>query len=178
MGTKKIRTNRQRELKIIYTIMDYYLYRHIRLDKNEVFYIGIGTGDRYKSKFSRNKYWNHIVNNTTWKSEIIMDNLSRLEAEEKEKEFILLYGRKDLKTGTLCNLTDGGTGGLGLKHTEECKLKMKGRLPHNKGKSKWSDNEINIIELIKKGFSESKIRSIIGCSNGVIYRIKQNLKKV
>jgi hypothetical protein len=158
--------------------MNYYLYRHIRLDKNEVFYIGIGTGDRYKSKFSRNKYWKHITSNTNWKSEIIMEDLSRFEAEEKEKEFILLYGRKDLKTGTLCNLTDGGTGGLGLKHTEDSKLKMKGRLAHNKGKSKWSDYEIKIINLINDGLSESNIKSIIGCSNGVIYRIKQNLKKV
>lgn len=158
--------------------MNYYLYRHIRLDKNEVFYIGIGTGNRYKSRFSRNRYWNYITKNTEWRSEIIIDNLNRDEAEEKEKEFILLYGRKDLKTGTLCNLTDGGTGGLGLKHTEDVKLKMKGRKPYNKDKSKWSDKEIDIINLIKNGISESNIKLLIGCSNGVIYRVKQKLKKV
>ncbi len=156
--------------------MEYYLYRHIRLDNNEVFYIGIGTKDRFKSKFSRNRYWNHIVNVTDWEAEIVLDGLTREIAEEKEKEFILLYGRKDLKTGTLCNLTDGGTGGLGLKHTEEAKNKMKGRKSNNKGKSKWDDYESQIIELILKGFSENKIKKSIGCSNGTIHRIKQKLK--
>lgn len=156
--------------------MEYYLYRHIRLDNNEVFYIGIGTKNRFKSKFSRNRYWNNVVNITDWKAEIILDNLTREIAEEKEKEFILLYGRKDLKTGTLCNLTDGGTGGLGLKHTEEAKNKMKGRKSHNKNISKWADYESQIIELVLKGFSESKIKQSIGCSNGTIYRVKQKYK--
>lgn len=41
----------------------YYLYRHIRLDKNEPFYIGIGTKNKHKypyfrakSKAERNKH--------------------------------------------------------------------------------------------------------------------------
>lgn len=150
----------------------YYLYRHIRVDKNEVFYIGIGTGDRYKSKFSRNRYWKFITNQTKWKAEIVIENITREEAEQKEKEFILLYGRKDLKTGTLCNLTDGGTGGLGLKHTEESKNKMKGRIPINKNKSKWDNKKEEIKNLLTMGYSEIKIKTIIGCSNGVIWRVK------
>jgi len=155
---------------------NYYLYRHIRLDKNEVFYIGIGTSNRFNSKFSRNRYWNHITSMTEWKSEIILSDLTREIAEEKEKEFILLYGRKDLKKGTLCNLTDGGTGGLGLKHTEESKKKMKGKIPHNKNKSKWDSLEPMIINLIKNGLSESEIKKQTGCSNGAIYRIKMKIK--
>jgi hypothetical protein len=113
---------------------------------------------------------------TEWKSEIILSDLTREIAEEKEKEFILLYGRKDLKKGTLCNLTDGGTGGLGLKHTEESKKKMKGKIPHNKNKSKWDSLEPMIINLIKNGLSESEIKKQTGCSNGAIYRIKMKIK--
>ena len=33
----------------------YYLYRHIRLDKNEPFYIGIGTKKESKAKIKFNK---------------------------------------------------------------------------------------------------------------------------
>lgn len=157
---------------------NYYLYRHIRLDKNEVFYIGIGIKNRFNSKFSRNKYWYNITNNTKWISEIILDELPRKIAEEKEIEFISIYGRKDLKKGTLCNLTSGGTGGLGLKHTEETKNKMKGRIPYNKNKSKWDNSEDLIISLIEKKYSEKQIKDEVGCGNGVIYRIKRKLKQI
>lgn len=157
---------------------NYYLYRHIRLDNNQVFYIGIGTKNRFKSVNSRNKYWNNIVKKTNWISEIILDELPREIAEKKEIEFISIYGRKDLNLGTLCNLTDGGTGGLGLKHTEETKIKMKGRIPINKNKSKYDLVEDDIIELIKQGYSESNIKSKINCSNGAIYRIKRKLEQI
>lgn len=38
----------------------------------------------------------------------------RSEIFKKEKEFILLYGRKDMKTGSLVNMTDGGDGLVGF----------------------------------------------------------------
>lgn len=155
---------------------NYYIYRHIRLDKNEVFYIGLGSKNRFNSKFSRNKYWYNITNKIEWVSEIILDELPRHIAEQKEMEFISIYGRKDLKTGTLCNLTSGGTGGLGLKHTEESKNKMKGRIPINKDKSKWNYLKDDILKLINEGYSESKIKDKIGCSNGAIYRIKKQIR--
>lgn len=152
---------------------NYYLYRHIRLDKNEVFYIGIGTKNRAYSKNSRNRYWSFITKSTDYEVEIVAENLTRQEAELKEIEFIKLYGRKDLNEGTLCNLTDGGTGGLGLKHTDEAKTKMKGRIAHNKGNCKWDILKNEIIQDIKDGLSERKIKEKYGCSNGVIWRIKK-----
>jgi len=48
-----------------------------------------------------------------------MDNLTWEQACEKEKEFISLYGRKNTKTGVLCNMTDGGEGTLNIKFSEE-----------------------------------------------------------
>jgi hypothetical protein len=155
--------------------MKYILYRHIRLDKNEVFYIGIGHDiKRAFSKFSRNRYWCYIVGLTEYKVDILFDNLSRKEAEEKEIEFIKIYGRKDLKAGTLVNLTDGGTGGLGLKHTDVAKFKMKNRIPINKGikKDNWSDINKDILS----GLSESKVCAKWNCSKGTVYRIKQHYK--
>jgi len=85
------------------------LYRHIRLDKNEPFYVGIGKFEkRAYSKTKRNNFWNKIVAKTEYDVEIILSGLSWEQAQEKEKEFIKLYGRKDLGLGTLVNLTDGG----------------------------------------------------------------------
>jgi hypothetical protein len=96
-----------------------YVYRHIRLDKNEPFYIGIGSDSNYKRAFtkrSRNQYWKNITNITDYQIEILFDDITFEEACKKEIEFILLYGRIDKKTGSLVNLTDGGQGTLGWKH--------------------------------------------------------------
>lgn len=106
-----------------------YLYRHIRLDKNEIFYIGIGSDLNGKyirayKKTQRNNYWKNVVNQTEYLVEIMLDDISWEEACEKEKEFIKLYGRKNLGNGTLVNQTDGGEGNLGLTYSDEVKKKM------------------------------------------------------
>lgn len=100
-----------------------YLYRHIRLDKNEPFYIGIGSDPKraYSNK-DRNKYWKNIVNNFGYEVDIILDDLTWEEACEKEKEFISLYGRFQFG-GILCNMTDGGDGGFGVVVSEETRKK-------------------------------------------------------
>ena len=101
-----------------------YVYRHIRLDKNEPFYIGIGTDNNYKraySKNSRNIFWERVVKKTNYDVEIIMDNLTKDKAKQKEIELISLYGKKINNTGTLVNISDGGESGSGYKHTQEAK---------------------------------------------------------
>ena len=55
-----------------------YVYKHIRKDNNEIFYIGIGNDDSYERAYqtkSRNIFWKHIVNKTDYFVEIIEDNL-------------------------------------------------------------------------------------------------------
>lgn len=103
------------------TIEEFYLYRHIRLDKQEPFYIGIG---KMRSKYSntleskyeraystkRSLFWKKITNKAKYKVEILLESDNEDFIKNKEIEFIKLYGRKDLKLGTLCNLTDGGEG--------------------------------------------------------------------
>lgn len=93
-----------------------YVYRHIRLDKNQPFYIGIGSDDNYTrayTKDGRNPYWYNIVNKTSYEVEIIIDNITWGGACEKEKEFISLY-RRTKDGGVLCNITLGGEGKLGV----------------------------------------------------------------
>lgn len=104
-----------------------YVYRHIRLDSNEPFYIGVGSDTNYKRAFlkhKRSKFWNEIVNKAPYEVEIMLDDLTLEEACEKEKEFIRLYGRKELKQGTLVNLTDGGDGRFGSVMSDKEKKRL------------------------------------------------------
>ncbi len=101
-----------------------YLYRHIRLDKNEPFYIGIGSDSEGKyirahASWGHNKIWENIVNKTEYKVDIMLDDISYDEACEKEKFFIKYYGRKIYNNGPLCNITDGGDGVVGYKRSAQ-----------------------------------------------------------
>jgi len=105
-----------------------YIYRHIRLDLNIPFYVGIGSDSdgkykRAKREKGRSYSWKDIAKNIPWKFDIILDELSWEEACLKEIEFIKLYGRKDLNEGSLVNLTNGGEGQYGRKDSKETKLK-------------------------------------------------------
>ena len=118
-----------------------YVYRHIRLDKNEPFYIGIGSDENYvraRTKKGRNNLWRKIVSKTDYNIEILYEHDDYNVVKEKEKEFIHLYGRLDIKKGSLSNLTDGGEGVLGYVPSFEKSrihsLKMKGiKKPNMKG---------------------------------------------
>ncbi len=105
----------------------YYLYRHIRLDKNEPFYVGIGTKQKCSeygrafSKIKRNIFWKRIVEKTDYEVEILLESDDYEFIKQKEIEFIALHGRRDLGKGGLTNLTDGGDGSMGRVFTEEQK---------------------------------------------------------
>lgn len=138
-----------------------YVYRHIRLDKNEVFYIGIGSDNigeykRANNFYKRNEYWKNIVNKTKYKIEIILDDLTWEEACIKEIEFIKLYGRRDLNEGTLVNMTDGGDGTLGLKRSPSQETKEKMR--QAKLGKKFSEEHRKKLGASKKGKCYTKGR--------------------
>lgn len=114
-----------------------YLYRHIRLDKNEPFYIGISKKDttNYERAYNfdcrhRNIHWVNIFNKTEIEVEILFENITYEFAKIKEIEFIKLYGRA-IDGGTLANLTKGGDGVLGFKNP---KLSERNKLGVWKGK--------------------------------------------
>jgi len=97
----------------------YYLYRHVRLDINQPFYIGIGTKkitktthigqyERAFDKRQRNKYWYYVTNKTLYRVDILYEDKSIEIIKNKEVEFIKLYGRKFTKSGILTNILEGG----------------------------------------------------------------------
>ena len=126
-----------------------YLYRHIRLDKNEPFYIGVsskinkkgnGFEEIYRRAFIKNKrnnIWKSIVAKTDYEVEILMESDDYEFIKQKEIEFISLYGRIDLSTGTLANMTDGGEGTTGKTHSKE---QRKINSNKNKGKNNFHKN--------------------------------------
>jgi hypothetical protein len=119
------------------------VYRHIRLDKNEPFYIGIGKDEsRAYDKRSRTKQWKNIAKNG-YETEILFEDIDYEEAKKKEIEFIALYGRKNEKTGTLVNLTSGGDGTLGYRHNklsvEKCRIAAKNQVHTLESRQKKSE---------------------------------------
>jgi hypothetical protein len=144
----------------------YYLYRHIRLDKNEPFYIGIGKiykkylsehyadGQRYK------RAWDFVQRSSLWKKvfskcnkniqvEIFLESSDRNFIKQKEIEFVSLYGRINLKTGILTNLTPGGDSPSEEFFSEERKQKLREIKKNIKPSNKFFEEsrKANVIKV-------------------------------
>ena len=116
--------------------MHYYTYAYLREDKTP-YYIGKGTGNRIYST-------NRIIKPPKDKSRIIYlkQNLTETEAFRHEIYMISVFGRKDLGTGILYNMTNGGDGSSGWVPSEEYRKKMseakKGKTHSEDSKKKMS----------------------------------------
>jgi hypothetical protein len=137
-----------------------YVYKHIRLDNNEVFYIGIGSDSNYKrafNKINRSQFWKTIVKKTEFKVELVADKISWDEACEIEKGLIKKYGRKNLANGTLVNLTDGGDGANGCKRTDKHKKILSNRMKGKKlslGIKRTEENKRKIGDGVRNKYLE------------------------
>ena len=135
------------------------VYRHWRLDKSEVFYVGIGKEESRAFDFiRRNKVWKGIKRRTDVYVEIVARDLSWELACELEQLMIQEYGRIDLGTGCLVNLTDGGEGSFGIKQSQETIDK---RANSNRGKKRTDETRAKISQaLTGKKLSEKHIESL------------------
>jgi len=146
------------------------VYRHIRLDKNMPFYIGISKNNRRPyTRRGRNDYWNNIVKITDYEVEILFEDVDEDFAKEKEKEFIKLYGRKDIGTGILCNLTDGGdscfkgrSSFLSKEHKRKIGIANSGKKSYMFGVKKTDE--------IKEKISISRSKKVIDIKTMKIYK--------
>jgi len=152
------------------------VYRHVRMDTNMPFYIGIGSSSsRAFCKDRRNKHWNSIVANTDYRVDILIDEIDIDLAKKKEKEFINLYGRSDLGLGTLCNYTDGGDGTFNRIIPEEEKKKRsiaaKKALSDSSVRSKMSISGKNKVftDSHKENISNSKSYKVMDIESGKIF---------
>jgi group I intron endonuclease len=102
------------------------VYRYLRTDIDQPFYIGIGTLKRARdTKWGRSAFFKRIRDKHQIELEILEDELDWNTAAEKEKWWIKFYGRINIGSGILCNLTDGGEGRIGCKQSAESIQKMK-----------------------------------------------------
>ena len=84
----------------------FYTYAYLRKGDKTPYYIGKGTGKRAYDRHT------HRVKVPDDRDRIIFlkENVSEREAWDYETEMIQFYGRKDLGTGILRNMSDGGEG--------------------------------------------------------------------
>lgn len=101
----------------------FYVYALFRHDTGAPFYIGKGSGDRLSitTLTGTNKHKRSILQKAkaegrTCPIAIIRSGLSEPEAFDTERALITALGRRDIGTGILVNLTNGGEGPAGLIH--------------------------------------------------------------
>ena len=101
---------------------NYYTYAYLR-ENGTPYYIGKGKGYRAFRKKGKS------INPPKDAARILFlkQNLTEDEAFKHEIYMIAVFGRKDLGTGILRNLTEGGDGVSGLVHTEEIRKKISER---------------------------------------------------
>jgi len=132
---------------------NYYVYQYLREDGTP-YYIGKGKGNR---AYINNRTTPKPVDNN--RIQLIKENLSEEDAFRLEIELIAYHGRKDLGTGILRNLTDGGEGVSGRIATIETVEK---RVAKNTGKKRTPEQKerMRLSQLNRKEKTADEIKAI------------------
>jgi len=102
--------------------MSFYIYEHLRNDTKMPFYIGKGNGKRAFKTINRNYLWHKVVSESNgFTVNILINDIDEEFALLAEREAIDVYKKRNI---SLVNLTSGGQGVSGLKHSEQTKLKF------------------------------------------------------
>ena len=134
----------------------FYVYEHWRLDRDECFYVGKGKGGRAYSMKDRNKHHRAICAKlnrigSAFEIKIVASGLSEQEAFVLECEQIAFWRNAGCD---LTNLTNGGEGISGFKHSVETRQKLsvmnKGMPATFKGKKHTDKTKIMLSEIAKK----------------------------
>ena len=185
---------------------NWYVYKHIREDTNDIFYVGIGCKKNFARAYDnkpgrRNLIWERITKKSSWKVEILHQNLSKKEASLLEQQIIKTLGRINLNSGTLSNMTDGGDGiwnctrsdktkkilslqkmgknnpQYGKKQSEETLLKrriaMTGKKRSNETKMKQSLSSIKSGQAKQTMIIDAKTKEILGIFHSISEACRQ-----
>ena len=140
----------------------FYVYIHRRKTDGRIFYVGKGCGNRAFARSGRNSYWHKVVNKHGFVAVIYHDNMSEVCAHSLEKMLITANRPK------LVNVTDGGEGVSGLRHTEATKRKMvanrkPGYVPYWSGRPipDWLKEKFRLAKLGKSQSPDHAAKSRI-----------------
>jgi hypothetical protein len=103
---------------------DFYVYVIFRPDDGTPCYVGKGRGDRYRRKRRNNHRLQRLFEKYAGDLPVIIvrSALPEKVAFEIERAFIAAIGRG--RRGPLVNMTDGGEGPSGMRHTEASRKKI------------------------------------------------------
>lgn len=163
----------------------YYIYSHIREDKNEIFYIGLGTkakGNTIRRIYTRaydyhkgNPYWSRIVNKTSYKVKILEEFNSLEEVKNREIELIAKFKRK-VDGGYLTNVSTGGesnSGCIAWNRGKKLSIDHINKLSKvNIGKKHSEDTKRKMSEAHigrKKNYSIASRKKVIDIETKIIY---------
>ena len=125
----------------------YYVYAYLRKDGTP-YYIGKGKDKRAWARTHR------AFPKESWQIVFLERNLTNLGALALERRYIRWYGRKDLGTGILINLTDGGESNTGWEMPASVKEKIsktkQGSVPWNLGKEHTEETRSKLKEAWTK----------------------------
>lgn len=100
----------------------FYVYVHKRLSSGIPFYVGKGHGSRCHSSDSRNPHWHNIVAKDGGHNvEIVASGMDEELSLLAEVELIDKFRRSGVK---LVNMTEGGDGVVGLRHSLETRARL------------------------------------------------------
>jgi hypothetical protein len=135
----------------------FYVYAYLR-DDGTPYYIGKGKGKRAWIQHSIKGKGAHTPKDKS-RIYICESNLTELGAFALERRYIRWWGRKDLGTGILQNMSDGGQGASGVKKIMSAEAKAKISLA-NKGRVQSSEERANRSASLKgiKPSVESNIK--------------------
>jgi hypothetical protein len=165
----------------------YYVYQHKKADTNEVFYVGKGKCNRAFNDKKRNPYWKNVAAKHGFCVEFLAKNLDEELAFLVEAEAIDACKKKGV---SLTNLTDGGEGTSGLRHTEQHKQKLignqygastwgktfKGKTHSDEQKAKWSEIRKGVTSPRKGVVLSDEIKSKMSRSKiGIVLKMRRVL---
>lgn len=100
----------------------FYVYEHIRKDTGAVFYVGKGSGNRYRNFCNRGKYWNNFCKSKqNVEVRLPIKNVDEEFSLLAEVELIDLYRRRGVR---LVNISNGGEGTSGWIPSQETRQRI------------------------------------------------------